>query len=172
MKRLNPATGEIFKKGDIREDGRMFLSYGICKGPKKDGFFSEHWVNPESFNNCNKAISKHKKQYSKTMMGTTIEILGGAKWRAREKQLPFDLDLEFIRTIVTETCPVFQFDFSWNNNKQEFNSPTLDRIIPELGYVKGNVRIISNLANSMKNSATFQQMHQFADLVKENVPNS
>jgi hypothetical protein len=38
----------------------------------------------------------------------------------------------------------------------------LDKIIPELGYVKGNVRIISTLANTMKSNATKDQLLTFA----------
>ena len=38
----------------------------------------------------------------------------------------------------------------------------MDKIIPELGYVKGNVRIISTLANTMKSNATKDQLLTFA----------
>ena len=30
-----------------------------------------------------------------------------------------------------------------NSMKERWNSPSLDKIIPELGYVKGNVKVIS-----------------------------
>lgn len=42
---------------------------------------------------------------------------------------------------------------------------SLDRIIPALGYVPGNVRIISGLANAMKNNATREQLLTFAENV-------
>jgi hypothetical protein len=42
------------------------------------------------------------------------------------------------------------------------NNSTIDRVIPELGYVKNNVNIISMLANSMKNHATIEQLLTFA----------
>lgn len=39
----------------------------------------------------------------------------------------------------------------------------LDRISPELGYIVGNVQIISLLANTMKNEANASEMRQFAE---------
>lgn len=38
----------------------------------------------------------------------------------------------------------------------------MDKIIPEKGYVKGNVRVISALANLMKNNATIEQLINFS----------
>lgn len=37
-------------------------------------------------------------------------------------------------------------------------SPSLDKIIPSLGYVPGNVRIISARANLLKNDATVDEL--------------
>ena len=33
-------------------------------------------------------------------------------------------------------------------------SPTIDKINPKMGYTKGNVMVVSHLANSMKRDAT------------------
>jgi hypothetical protein len=170
MKRLNPNTNTYFKKGDVREDNCRFLSYNL-KRIKKNGYFGEHWVSPETFESAKQAISSWKRRANKTKQGTTIEMLSGAKSRAKEKGLPFDLDLEFLRSIITDTCPIFGFEFAWDNTRQSHDSPTLDRIVPELGYVKNNVRILSNLANTMKSNATPKQLHKFADWIKQNVIN-
>ena len=45
MKRLNPATGKPFKRGDVREDGYVFREYS--KKTKKGKFFCEVWSDPE-----------------------------------------------------------------------------------------------------------------------------
>ena len=42
------------------------------------------------------------------------------------------------------------------------SSPSLDRIIPELGYVPGNVQVISHQANTMKSNATLKELKAFA----------
>ena len=38
------------------------------------------------------------------------------------------------------------------------NSYSLDKIIPELGYVKGNVWVISNKANMIKSNASLKEL--------------
>jgi len=45
-------------------------------------------------------------------------------------------------------------------------SPTLDRFIPELGYIPGNVDIISHRANALKSNATLEEVQMLADYMK------
>jgi hypothetical protein len=47
---------------------------------------------------------------------------------------------------------------STNENKN--HSPSLDRIFPELGYTKGNVRVISWRANWIKNNSTIEEIEK------------
>ena len=49
MKRISPKTNKIFKYGDVREDGFMFVSFKTTRPLKKDGFFQEYWLHPNKF---------------------------------------------------------------------------------------------------------------------------
>jgi len=54
-------------------------------------------------------------------------------------------------------CPVLEIELDWGyklQGKQKDNSPSIDRIDPDKGYVSGNVRIVSNKYNSIKNNST------------------
>ena len=42
MKRLNPDTGKPFKRGDMRDDGKVFFVYSATVG--KSAFKGERWI--------------------------------------------------------------------------------------------------------------------------------
>jgi len=52
------------------------------------------------------------------------------------------------------------------------NSPSLDRIDPTKGYVKGNVWIISHKANTFKSYATHEELKILTDAVGRAIANS
>lgn len=78
-----------------------------------------------------------------------------AKRVAKEKGLPFDLVHDAIE--APEFCPVLGLKLVYGYAKGtgcQDTSPSLDRIIPHLGYVIGNVRVISHRANTLKSNCT------------------
>jgi len=46
MKRLNPKTQKVFEKGEVRDDGYIFVRYAESKPIKKNRFYIEEWSNP------------------------------------------------------------------------------------------------------------------------------
>ena len=88
-----------------------------------------------------------------------------AKTRAKERGLEFNLDLSDIE--IPDTCPILGISLNVNSGKSGayVNSPSLDRIDNDLGYVKGNVWVISQLANAMKSKASVLQLQKFAQWV-------
>ena len=88
-------------------------------------------------------------------------ILTRTRSRAKRKGIPFDIQREDIH--VPEHCPVLGIPIFFEPVGRRGgtpNSPSIDRIVPELGYVKGNVRIISNRANTLKNDATVEELER------------
>jgi hypothetical protein len=82
--------------------------------------------------------------------------------RARRAQLTFNLEPSDI--VIPELCPVFGFPLGTGSRDA---SASVDRKDCTLGYVKGNVRVISYLANRMKSNATDTQLMQFAAWILE-----
>lgn len=169
MKRLNPETGKPFKYGDVREDGLYFKKYVYSQPLKKDGYYKEQWHSTD-------LSILRKKYYEKeraSVEGHIKQRLSTIKIRAKNKNLPFDLDLDYLTSIFTDTCPVFGIKLEWTAIQgltgSKNNYPSLDRIDSNLGYVKGNVQWISNLANVMKQNATQKQLKQFANWINKTV---
>jgi len=85
------------------------------------------------------------------------------KRRAKENNIPFDIDVEYLIDIYPEDgkCPVFNTDMVYGHN--DANSPSVDRIIPEKGYTKGNCIWISRRANAIKNDASIDEIQKVVD---------
>lgn len=84
------------------------------------------------------------------------ELIGAAKRRAKKAGLPFNITFEDIP--IPPVCPVLGIPLKRNKDKMRFDSATVDRIVPALGYVKGNVIVISLKANAIKNNGTPEEI--------------
>ena len=107
-----------------------------------------------------------RKHNKRSLHSVLYHKLWAAKKKAVNKNLPFDLDMEYLESIYTEICPILEISLNWEGSPRTDNTPALDKIIPELGYVKGNVQFISTKANSMKTDATIEQLLTFAKNIK------
>lgn len=88
-------------------------------------------------------------------------MVGEAKRRAKVEGREFALCPEDLA--MPEVCPVLGVPFVVSNGKQVDFSPSLDRFDNDGGYTAENVRVISLLANRIKNSATADQVRRVAD---------
>jgi hypothetical protein len=61
MRRLNPLTGQQFKRGDTREDGRIFKCY--TGRINRAGYEIEHWTTLEVLQSTKKYNQKHTKEW-------------------------------------------------------------------------------------------------------------
>lgn len=118
---------------------------------------------------------KHKKYYANDKEGfrkNQIEyyaipenrakrILCKARETARRRGHEFNLDISDI--VIPEYCPLLGIKLTHDLGRGQLQSnSSIDRIDSSKGYIKGNVQIISRLANSMKTNATKEQLIEFA----------
>lgn len=76
---------------------------------------------------------------------------------AKRRGITFDLTADDL--VIPEICPVLGIPiFFQEGNGPRDNSPSIDRVRPELGYTKGNVVVISFKANRIKNDATVEEV--------------
>lgn len=116
--------------------------------------------------NADKIKAKNRRCYEKS---PETWILSNIKRRCREEGLPCNITVEDI--VPPEFCPVLGLRLERNHNGREAgpapNSPSVDRIIPERGYVKGNVIVVSHMANAIKQNATPFDIRRVADFYEK-----
>ena len=125
---------------------------------------------------CNSCVQKYKRKHvSNARKSKQVgdnqhlqDMQKAAAGRAKKHNVPCTLKVKDLRDIITKECPILGIKFELNKEGQKWgkgkgknnwqNSPSLDRIVPEKGYVKDNIIIVSLMANSIKNQATPEQI--------------
>lgn len=92
-------------------------------------------------------------------------VLRSAKARAEKLGIPFDLVANDLS--IPEVCPIFGTPLIWTDRITN-DTPSLDRLIPEKGYVKDNVAFISMRANRLKSDASLEDLEKIVEWIKRN----
>ena len=161
MERVNPETGQPFRYGDkcFRKNQLMrFMGY-LHQRIKKDGTKEEKWASEEVY------LLQNGPTKGKTKIISMM--LSGARRRAREKDVPFTLTPAYLRKFDVFRCSVTGVALECAATPTaKFLSPSLDRIIPALGYVEGNIRIVAHGVNQCKGEA-MESDPRYVDLVEK-----
>ena len=149
-KRINPNTGNYFKTGDTREDGFRFLRYAP-EGSQKNGYMSEIYASPKGWIN--------------TKIRNTF---GKIKIRCAEKNLPLEITTGYLISIFPKDslCPALGIKMNFGGDTR-MDSPSVDRLIPELGYVPKNVVWVCQEANILKSDRTSSELRAIADWIEQ-----
>ena len=133
-----------YKRGDTREDGYLFWHQN------KDG--RQFWYSPETFLKCRMSY-----------------FISNCKRRSKKESIPFNLTPEYIYNIFPADgiCPILGCKIVFGLDDGNENSPSLDKIIPSLGYVEGNVIWVSMRANRLKSDASLDEMKRLYDFYAE-----
>ena len=72
------------------------------------------------------------------------------------------------KTGYPDYCPILGIKLELNNKTTADNSPSFDKVLPERGYVKGNVQIISYKANRLKSNMSIEDFKKFIEYIENN----
>lgn len=100
-------------------------------------------------------------------------LVNDARSRAKRHNIPYNITIDDIDWVTH--CPVFGIELFYGRGRgegQRFNSATLDRRVNELGYVKGNVFVISHRANRMKQDASPNELAAIAAYAAKALPDA
>jgi len=94
-----------------------------------------------------------KVYYERTKNDTSRWLWKAAKSRARIKGLAFTITPDDVK--VPMHCPVLGIVLDSHNRD---HTPSIDAVVPELGYTSRNICVISGRANRIKSDATEQEI--------------
>lgn len=156
-------TGKPCKHGHISE---RLVKGGACRTCKN--LYGEQYKKDnsekvkESIRKCHKKNYTTEKRRQSYINNVETEILNRAKFRSRKHGLEFNLERSDI--IIPEYCPVLGIKIDFSDIK---SSPSLDRIDNTKGYIKGNICVISNHANRLKNNGTIDEFEKIINYMKK-----
>lgn len=105
---------------------------------------------------------KYENTYYSDLDRTKGYMIRNSKYSSKKRGIIFNLKYSDIE--IPEYCPLLniKLTFRLQSDFNEFSHATLDRIDNNKGYIKGNIMVISRLANQMKNCASFEQLEIFS----------
>jgi len=137
-----------------------------AKGLTRKEYEKQYWAIPE-----NKArrvlLAKENAIKRADAMGDSYKkmILSRCKARAKIRNIEFTITIDDI--VIPKYCPILGLELKPNRGSGgRLNSPSLDRIDCSKGYIKGNIQVISNRANTIKSDATYADILKFAEWIK------
>jgi len=149
----------ILKKERLLYEARQF---GLL--PKKDVELNKQQQEIYDFicDNPNTPIKSFLNSYSH-LTTPKHRLWYRAKKSSYHKNYSYDFNIEIDDIVIPDKCPYLNIPLSTDikdKNKDHYYS--IDRIDSDKGYVKGNIQVISLLANTMKNKSTQEQLITFA----------
>lgn len=146
------------------------LSEFRIRGNNQKGY----WEN----NICKKCDVQLIKDYRLTDKGIAAEIARRTKHVSKKETLPFDLDKKWVLDKLNEInwkceltgLPMIKKrdNLQHSNTGFQWNSLSIDKIIPQLGYVKNNVRFVLNQINCFKQDGPDDRMYMLAEALLRN----
>lgn len=119
---------------------------------------------------CDKACSK-KANHEKFMLQPEYRIrrlVGMAKNRAKTQGVHFDIDFDYMMSLWNQNegrCEVTKIPLDLGKSplgKVNPYAPSFDKIVPDLGYIKGNVRIVCYQLNIAISEFGLEQFDELA----------
>jgi hypothetical protein len=155
-----PATSEYFRKSAICVDGIS----NVCK--KCAAILKKEWrKNTGRYKKGPRQnISFQKRYQNDSILRRAMILRQGIIKRSKDKNLPCDKELltvsYFVEALKKNSiceCCGREMDFTFKNNVND-RSPTVDRIVPSLGYVNNNIAIICWRCNAIKKDADLAEL--------------
>jgi len=152
------------------------LTCNSCKSQKEKEYFVFRSDRPNKYRNICKECYKTRQReryYERKKVNPFIFKHQKLSSSAKTRKIPYDLTPEFLKGIWTGFCPVSGeeiFISTSNAERTKENAAEIDRFIPELGYVKGNVTWVSRKFNRKKLDSSLEELKQLVSWLETHKP--
>jgi hypothetical protein len=119
-------------------------------------------------NICKACTNIDTRQYYSQPDKRASRVLNSIRKRANKLNIAFSLTVSDL--VIPDICPILNIPLLINSSSRD-NWPSVDRIIPSLGYIKDNIIVISYRANRIKNDASIEELEAIASFYKDILKN-
>lgn len=126
-------------------------------------------------NVCRRCEQKSVEDYRRTDRGIAAEIVRRTKHTCKKYSLPFDLDKDWVfdkLNAIEWKCELTNLPMSPKGFEKctgfKWDSISTDRIDPNGGYTKNNIRFILNQINVFRQNHSDEQMYMLAEALLNN----
>lgn len=148
-------TGKECKHGHI--DVRYAISGKCltCQKKQSKQWNMDHKEIRDQWRHNNKEYikRKYKESYENEY---TKWLWEGLKAKSKRKGIPFEISIKDI--VIPKFCPVLGIELKFNKGRSRDDSPSVDRIIPSIGYIPSNIIVVSCRTNRIKNDSTTEEL--------------
>jgi hypothetical protein len=154
-----------------------------CSSPKLAAYLKKvKETQPERFKNwrtkananwnaSTKGLSAKQKWKEKDpKWAWAVSTLGSCRTRCELKNIPYEMTNVWLYDNAPDICPVLGIPLIYPTGKLKStvnrNSATMDRLVPEKGYVPENIVVMSMAANAIKSNANSVDVQKVADWMK------
>ncbi len=126
------------------------------------------------YSNNKEEIRKRQKEYrdsnqkelrlkrkQERIQNPTKSMFNAARARAKKNGQEFSITKEDI--VIPVICPILGFILNTSGGKRTDYSASLDRKDSSIGYIPGNINVISYRANRIKNDSTLSELRAIVD---------
>lgn len=123
---------------------------------------------------CKKCTLKHRLNFTRLNAEDSLEyylkeIINGAKYRARKKNISFELNLDILKNLWEKQegkCSITGLSMTTTILKGKLKTNlSIDRIDSNKGYTIDNVQLVCVAVNIMKNTFTLDELKYFCNLI-------
>lgn len=116
---------------------------------------SDRWIESKRRYYRNNRAKIQERRLAYYQANPMSQAIRNARSRAKKKGWDFNIDINDL--VIPSYCPVLGMKLKISKGLHTSNSPSIDRIDPKKGYVKGNVRVISLRANLLRSDASIEE---------------